>query len=56
MELDEERRKLRKDKEIGEDADEGETPTQAADGLDWGQLAVELRNLFKFNAKNRSWL
>ena len=27
----------------------------AADGLDWDQLGEELRNLFKFNAENRSW-
>ena len=27
----------------------------AADGLDWEQLGEELRNLFKFNAENRSW-
>ena len=28
---------------------------KAADGLDWDQLEEEFKNLFKFNAENRSW-
>ena len=31
-----------------------ENPKQA-DGLDWEELRKELRNLFNFNAENRSW-
>ena len=60
MELDNERKEPPKDEELGEDAedsredlesiaDRGGSPTQA-DGLDWAVLAVELQNLFKFNA------
>ena len=28
---------------------------ECADGLDWGELAGELRNLIKFNAEIRFW-
>ena len=32
-----------------------EVPLKQADGLDWEELGEEFRNLFKFNAENRSW-
>ena len=70
MELDEERREPPKDEQIGKDAENPielllddlesiaereDSPTQA-DGLDWVELAIELKNLFKFNTENRPWL
>ena len=39
------------DSEISSD----EVPPKQADGLDWEELGEEFRNLFKFNAENRTW-